>query len=53
MQRLQVVWPNIELDTHKIDFGTVLNDTSKKMEAEKRLVSLSFLLGVGRNLDSR
>eukprot|EP00435_Cladocopium_sp_Y103_P009743 s813_g2.t1 len=28
----KVVWPNIELDTHKIDFGTVLNDTSKKME---------------------
>eukprot|EP00931_Biecheleriopsis_adriatica_P045665 TRINITY_DN2614_c0_g1_i1.p1 TRINITY_DN2614_c0_g1~~TRINITY_DN2614_c0_g1_i1.p1 ORF type:complete len:5069 (-),score=1280.39 TRINITY_DN2614_c0_g1_i1:105-14627(-) len=27
-----VVWPNIELDETKLDFGTVLNDTSRKLE---------------------
>ncbi|CAE8631652.1 unnamed protein product [Polarella glacialis] len=28
----KVVWPNIELDIAKLDFGTVLNDTSRKLE---------------------
>eukprot|EP00913_Durusdinium_trenchii_P025665 g24088.t2 len=37
----KVVWPNIELDTHKIDFGTVLNDTSKKMEVGMNIEGLA------------
>eukprot|EP00930_Biecheleria_cincta_P015308 TRINITY_DN12810_c0_g1_i1.p1 TRINITY_DN12810_c0_g1~~TRINITY_DN12810_c0_g1_i1.p1 ORF type:complete len:5041 (+),score=1000.88 TRINITY_DN12810_c0_g1_i1:126-15248(+) len=30
----KVVWPNLELDTNKLDFGTVLNNTSRKLEVK-------------------
>merc|ERR1712194_464518 len=30
----KVVWPNLELDPTKIDFGTVINETTRRLEVK-------------------